>query len=239
MCREKHKFFNLLKKIAKLFCPAHTVKGAENVGTDMPSVFICNHSGAYGPIVMELFFPYKFVPWVIYNITSGKYCREYLEKEFIKSELKIKEPFSKWLAAIIAPLCIRVMKAVGAIPVYRGKSRILSTFNMSVEALMQGYNIVIFPENKEVKFSKYINDFYKGFVHLARKLYLETGRPLRFYPVYVNPKIKAITIGKPVVYAHSNDFGMVKENIVLYLRNTINEMAISQSANYFTSCDKS
>ena len=70
------------------------------------------------------------------------------------------------------------MKSVEGIPVFKGKTRIRETIDLSVEAIEQGYNLVIFPENPTRKFSEYINDFDTGFIHLAKSYYLKTGKKL-------------------------------------------------------------
>jgi hypothetical protein len=226
--KKDHPILNIIKKFGRLVFPTHTVISIENIGINPPAVYICNHSGAYGPVVMKLFFPNKFRPWVIYNVTEKSLCKEHIASEFLKKEVQIKEPFNKWIASIIAPLCIRIMKSVEAIPVYKGKTKIFKTFSMSLDSLMQGYNIVISPENEDIKFSKYISSFYNGFVHLARQYYRETGENLYFYPVYANMKTKTITIGKPVAYSAETDFNSEKEHIANYLRDSIHEIASSQ-----------
>lgn len=216
----------MLKIICRLFCPRHSVFGIEYLHNDCPAVYICNHIESYAPIVMELYFPYEFQPWVIYNIAEPELCRDFLEMDFFKKELKMKYPFSRLFASILAPLCIRLMKSVEAIPVYNGKMKIKETFELSIEAISNGHNLVIFPEIQDKKFSEFINDFNSGFTHLS-KIYLEkTGKTLNFYPVYIDKKKRNITIGKPIGLSANNEFSKEKENIRVYLRDSINEIAM-------------
>ncbi len=56
----------------------HLVTRKENVIKEEPSVFVCNHSGIYGPIAMELF-PYEFRSWVISDMIGEKSCSAYME----------------------------------------------------------------------------------------------------------------------------------------------------------------
>jgi len=219
--------FNMLKRMLRLLFPRHTVVGTENVHEGRPAVFVCNHAQSYGPIIMELYFPFKFRPWVVHNVTNLKLCADYLERDFAVKELKLRRPFSRWLAAVLAPLCIRVMKSAGAIPVFRGELRLRETFELTVGAVRQGDNIVIFPENPGEKYSEFIDDFHPGFVHLARLYYRETGKILRFYPVYADKSKKAITIGKPVQFSPENAFRREKEHIRVYLRDSLNEIALA------------
>lgn len=222
----RHIVFNILKNLARLFIPKHNIIGIENVLAGTPGVFICNHVESYAPIVMELFFPLKFRPWVIYNNFYFKLCADYLEKDFISTELKLRRPFSRWLSYIIAPFCIQAMRSVEGIPVFRGKIIISETFDLSVAAIEKGYNIVIFPENKTKNYSENINDFDSGFVHLAKLYGTKTGKTLPFYPVFVDKAGKSITIGKSIEFPSISDFNKNRSWILAYLRDTINELAM-------------
>jgi 1-acyl-sn-glycerol-3-phosphate acyltransferase len=224
----KHHFIlKLIKWILKLFYPRHTIIGADQVHQDTSVVFVCNHLDTYTPIILSLYFPFPFRPWVHANMMTPDLCRDYLEVDFVRKTLKQRPPFSRILAAIMAPFCIKALKAVGSIPVFRGQMRIRDTINLSVEALVQGTNLVILPESQTRKFSDFLNDFHTGFVHLARQYHKASGNYLHFYPVFVSRTQRTITIGEPIVYSPGLDFHLERERIIVYLRNTINEMALN------------
>ena len=220
----KHQIFHFLKAVVKPLFPKHVIIGVENI-VKSPAVFLCNHAGSYAPIVMELCFPIKFRPWVIYNIVTPKLCRDYLETDFVKKELKIREPFSKWIAAVIEPFCIRIMDSVEAIPVYKGLRKIRQTFDLSIEALLQGDNLLIFPEDSEKKYTESINEFNIGFLHLSKLYYEATGKPLYFHPTFVNKKKKTITIAKPIEIANTNSIRHSRICLKNYLQIAMDDIA--------------
>lgn len=222
----RHPLFAGLKMLMRLIYPRHAVKGMDNVRTEAPAIFICNHMASYAPIVMELYFPFKFRPWVIYDIVTPKLGRDYLEMDFVKKELKLPRPFSRWLAAIIAPLCRQVMRAAEAIPVFKGKMQIKETFAESMEAITQGDNLAIFPEIAEIKPSRPCKEIHTGFIHLARLYYEKTGKALHFYPVFIDKGKRTITIGHPVEFSPQNDYRKEKMRIKVYLQDAINEIAL-------------
>jgi hypothetical protein len=215
----------MFKTLLRLVYPRYTLEGTDKIYTGEPAVFICNHADSSGPISMELFFPRKFRPWVLSDTTSFKDCIDYVEKDFFIDELKMKRPLSRVLAIMIAPLCVSLMRSVGAIPVYRRSARALITFRQSVDSILSGYDIVIFPENKEKKFSEYINDFYCGFVFISKILSMETSINIKFYPVYIDKNKKVIEVGEPEFLNKEQYYDLEKVKIVNYLRNEINEMA--------------
>jgi 1-acyl-sn-glycerol-3-phosphate acyltransferase len=217
--------FRILLFLARLVYPDHMVKGTDNVREKGPAVFVSNHSGIYGPVVMQLFFTYRYRPWVIYEAVSPQHCRKYLEISFLKRESGISEPYNRWLAWIIAPVCIRIMQGVKAIPVYRSY-RVLKTFAESIKSLENEYNLVIFPEDYHTKGGKYVKQFYSGFIYTAKEYYHKTGKQLLFYPVYSSYRKKTITIGRPIRYLPENGFKKERVRISTYLQNTMDNIAL-------------
>jgi 1-acyl-sn-glycerol-3-phosphate acyltransferase len=225
--RKLHPFFELIKKVARLAIWKNKITGLENIDNSAEAVFVCNHAGSYGPIIMGLCFPYKNKPWVDYRTMEKEFCRDQIENNFVKADLKLKRPLSKWLAAAIVPACLALMRSSMAIPVYNIPNKVFRTFNQTSAALQEGYNIIVFPESTEL-YTEFINNFHTGFVYIGREYFKRTGKVLRFYPVYVNPKDKIITIGKSTTYIPMFGFHIERDRISDYLKETINNMAVSQ-----------
>jgi 1-acyl-sn-glycerol-3-phosphate acyltransferase len=221
----RHPVIVSLKWLLRLFYHRHDIRGAELVEPGQPVVFVCNHAQSYGPIVMTLELPFRFRPWVQAAIVSRELCRDYLEADFIKKELGLPAPWSRWLASLLAPLCLRLMKGIEAIPVFKGQMRIRETIDLSIGALQAGWNLLIFPESPSEPFSSYINDFQTGFAYLSWRYYLVTGKLLRFHPVYIDRRKRQITIGPAILPKIDVRDRIDWKNLALSLRNTINQMA--------------
>lgn len=188
-------WFRFLEGILRLFYPRHAVPGLERVDRSRPAVFVCNHAETYGPIVMTLRFPLPFRPWVHGSLASRERCLEHLEMDFTRRLLRLRPPASRWLAALITPVCMGLMRQIGAIPVFRGEMAIRDTFRMSLDTLRAGHSLVIFPEARERPHSEQLRDFRIGFAHLAWLYGGETGQALRFHPVWIDRKARQIVIG--------------------------------------------
>ena len=65
------------------------------------------------------------------------------------------------------------------IPVYIGKNEIFRTLSMSVEALADGDNIMLFIDDV-LPYTGDVKQFNTGFIHLARKYYNKYGKALHF-----------------------------------------------------------
>lgn len=226
MVKKRHPFFRFFWTLFWLGFPKHKVFGLESIPKDRPAVYVCNHAGAYGPIVMVMSFNRRFRPWVLAETCSIKTIRNVFAREFLKAETRTGKFFMGIIGAIIAPLAIMVLRAVEAIPVYPD-TRLVTTFNQSVQSLKSGINLVIFPENDET-FSEFTKNFNTGFVHVARKYYKETGKRLEFYPVYASMKYRTVKIGMPTIFDPEDDFDLQKERVAKYLRDAVTRIADEQ-----------
>ncbi|SHJ64466.1 lysophospholipid acyltransferase family protein [Parasporobacterium paucivorans] len=219
----KNPGFKLLLWLMRRFLKKPEIIGMENVDTGMPAIFISNHASYFGPLILQLYLDVDFVPWVIYEITDPKLCKDYLRIDFVEPVLGLKHPFSNLAAWIISPVCVGLMKHIGAIPVFHDSRRIMETVDRTINELEKGKNILIFPESP----GEYLNDplrrFNTGFVNLARTFYQKHSKLVNFYPVSVNKKRNQITIGNKVPYNPDNLFPLEKKRIINELTEKIME----------------
>ena len=47
--------YNIMEGFARLVLKAPKITGAQNVVNDVPAVFVANHAGVYGPVIIKLF----------------------------------------------------------------------------------------------------------------------------------------------------------------------------------------
>lgn len=220
-------FFSFLLAVIKLFKPKYRVEGQGHVSGNHPAVFLCNHMKVSGPVVMLLHFPFRCRPWVIEHMLGMRNCMNYLERRFIREVLRIKRrPFNRMISFIMALFCTNLMKAVKAIPTYRGTSRARLTFEETITAIQRGQNILIFPEDNKIPYSDHLNDFFGGFAHLGKMVYKSTGVEVVFHPVFVDRATRKIHILKAERFQGSRNFKEEKERIVAVIRNAINGKAL-------------
>jgi 1-acyl-sn-glycerol-3-phosphate acyltransferase len=186
-----------------------------------PLIFVSNHIGSYGPLSVLSSLPLKLYPWVAHEVTELANVARRLQKEFTELELKLRPPLSVWLARLIGRLCVAVMRDVQAIPVYAASRRIRDTLQRSLELLLKGKNILVFPENKERPINEVLGDFSTGFLAMARLYYQRTRRAICFLPVAVNQKVKGIRIGRPIRFDARLPFAQEKRRLKRELEDSI------------------
>lgn len=168
-----------------------------------PVVFIVNHREIYGPIISNLYLPFSFRPWIEQKMLK----RESISNHIWEGSFQFFKPswLAKFFLKLIVPLVLLILNSVEPIPVYRKTREILKTIDLTVEALVEQDNILIFPENPLSTSNKRyavsgVSQFHTGFIHLAKSYYKKTGKRIIFYPVYANPKKRTIMFGEGIKY---------------------------------------
>ncbi|MDL2240477.1 hypothetical protein LJC25_00985 [Bacteroidales bacterium OttesenSCG-928-K03] len=213
------------------------VKGEENIDYDnFPSIFVCNHGIIYGPIAAVIYLPTYFRPWIdkkMCDIDSA--AQEMYERHFSRWPLlskKVKIGMSKFLSKPVT----WAMTSFNPIPVEKSSLRgVVKTFESTVDVLAEGDNILIFPEKpKKVKVGRKttikhetdtVGNLYTGFASIGKLYFDQTGKALRFYPIFANKKNHTFNIGKPVVYDHNNNSHEEKVRIANELQIKMKEFS--------------
>jgi hypothetical protein len=186
---------------------------SNGIEIEEPAIFIANHADSFGPIALNLYFPVRLYPWVIYEVTDKRSCARYLERDFVSKELRLPRPFSTWLSLLIAGICVGLFRYIEAIPVYHDSRRIMETISKSMVYLEEGRNILIFPEISDAYLSRYIKRFNTGFLEIAKKIGQNGDKSIRIYPVGVDRKLRRVSLGGPSVYDVTKSYADEKKRI--------------------------
>ena len=222
------------KKGSRLYRPAKwllgviygrvTTFGAENLPEE-PCIIVGNHTQLNGPISTELFFPIHRYTWCAGAMFHLKDLPGYAYTDFWSFKPKRTHWFYKLLSYLITPLCYWICKNANTIPVYRD-SRIISTFKTTVRTLQSGASVVIFPEYDK-KHNHILYDFQDRFIDIARLYYRQTGKELKFVPLYIAPSLRQMHIGKPVSFQADRPMEEERRRICDYLMQEITDIAVS------------
>ena len=167
-----------------------------------PVIFVANHYEIYGPIIAVLRMPASFRPWVINEMIDD----QKIEDQMVGGIDKIRflpKGVKKRLPKVIKRLIKYIITAMEPIPVYKGNLReVITTINLTVEAMQSGDNIMLFPEKPDVAYNSEggVDKFYSGFVEIGAGYYKKTGKSTTFYPVYISKKKKKLFIGDGIKY---------------------------------------
>ena len=226
---KRHRVIHILRRIFRHFYPKHkTIWLGQK--PEEPAVFCCNHARAYGPLTMILEFPRNFRVWVIGAMCSVKKAYHHIVADFWNPRNGATKRLVKIAAVLIAPILTGVMNGLEAIPVYYD-AQVSVTFKKSVDVLMEGKDIVIFPENSQ-PYTQYDAHFSTGFICFAYQYYKKTGKALAYYPIFACRQARTITIGKPIRYDPEKKLKENVETIGKYLCDNMMEIAKRQMKHY-------
>ncbi len=200
------------------------VKGKEHLDTDhYPSVFVCNHGATYGPVSAVIYLPTYFRPW-IHDVVLKRKNMAMMTFRQLRPKMRFLPRQWVWgLSWLAAGIICWVLKSFNPIPVRRGSSReVLNTFNLTLEALTEGDNILLFPEKpRETGQNTDFRELFTGFASLGKMYHKKSGKALRFYPIFTDSNKHTFTIGEPVTYNPENEAHAEKVRIANLLHEKI------------------
>jgi len=204
------------------------VVNPEALPDEYPVVFISNHAAALGPIAVTSTLPVRVYPWVISDMVDPDKAAEYLRKDFVEPQLHVPSHMSREVSRLISQASVRLLRAIEGIPVRQGDA-LHETYRVSVEYLLQGRNLLIFPEDPDQPRNALygMTPFKKGFARLGEMYFERTSKILRFCPLVVHPEERKVKVGTPIAYNPFNEAVRERVRIKHALESTIHDLYLS------------
>ncbi len=217
-------FFRFVKWILRLFTKTPKVINYNEGDIEDKSIIISNHSGASGPLFLELYLGHYFVPWGTYEMNSTLKERwKYLTQVYFTQ----KKHYSKFVAKLFAIPCVFILKGfyngIELLPTYKDY-RLKHTFELSFKRLDNNQSILIFPENSSTGYKEVLDQFFPGFVSLAKTYNKKRNCDLPIYPVYLYKKKNVLLVGKSQSIRPLLEQGLTKEQIAEHFMKEVNKL---------------
>jgi hypothetical protein len=137
----------------------------EEIGTG--GIILSNHEGTDAPMSLELYLDKPIRMWGAHEMNSGVVeMYKYQSRVYYHEKKHWNLHLARLFCLIASPITNLFYKGLNLISTYRD-TRFRRTVRESVEALQQGYNIVIFPEDSAKGYLAELEGFFAGFVVLA------------------------------------------------------------------------
>ena len=221
--RKKRKwYFRLLKNITKCKYkqPTFVFLGDK---FEKSSIVLSNHEGTDAPMAMEIYYDAPLRMWGAYQMNSGLVqMYKYQTKVYYHEKKGWNLHLARLFCLLASPLTNLFYSGLDLISTYRdGRFRI--TLRESIEALKEGDNIVIYPEDSRNGYLPELEGFFEGFAALA-ELCERKGVDAPIYVTYYKKKERIYVIDKPIYYRDLQAQGMSRAEIVQLLLNRCNEL---------------
>ena len=208
-------WFKLIKKL--MLCrykePRFVYLGEE---IDKGSLILSNHEGTDAPMSLEIYLNKPIRMWGAHEMNSGlikmyKYQSEvyYHEKKHWNIHL------ARLFCLIASPVTNVFYKGLNLISTYKD-ARFRRTIKESLEALNNGENIVIFPEDSTKGYLEELEGFYAGFIVLA-EICQKRKIDVPIFVTYFRKKDLTYIIDKPVLFSELAKDGASREEIAKQL----------------------
>ena len=183
-------------------------QGVENIDmASCPSVFICNHGVSIGPVAALIYLPVHFRPWIHDKMLVPEDAEATMTRTFENRYNFLGQRTKRRIIRRVSVYMADAMASFNPIPVSRiDPMRMLNTVQSSIQALEEGDNLLIFPENPAEHYdAESFRNLHPAFGILGYQYYQKTGKNLVFYPCFADKRGRRFAIGKPVVYTPTED----------------------------------
>lgn len=226
--QERKWWFRLLKKLMKGRYKRPTfVYFGEKLSNG--GVILSNHEGTDAPLSLEIYCdsPKPLRMWGAWEMNSGVVQMYKYQTRVYYHEKKHWNLFLARVFCLLAsPLTNLFYKGLNLISTYRDV-RFMRTLHQSVEALQNGENIVIFPEDSTKGYLEQLEDFHHGFLTLCE--YCEKkGMDVPIFVTYFRKKDLVYFVDRPILYSELKSSCNSKEEMAKKLLNRCNELGQMQ-----------
>ena len=163
-------------------------------------LILSNHEGTDAPISLEMYLDRPLRMWGAHEMNSGLVkMYKYQTRVYYHQRKHWNLHLARLFCLLASPLTNLFYKGFDLISTYRD-GRFLKTIRESMEALDNGDNIVVFPEDATEGYKAELDGFFQGFVALAETAY-KKGKDLPIFVSYYQKSKRTYVFDAPVKYS--------------------------------------
>ena len=210
-------FVRFIRALAKVFTKKYKSKV---LPPEEATVYVCRHLNMRGPITTIVRLGFDVHPMILSCFFDKDDCyRQYAEFTFTErhGKKKKKRNFKAYAASRVVP---HIMKSLEAIPVHRGMDLgSMQTMRDSLEYLKKGESVIVYPDIDYTAGYETESEIYEGFLLLGQLYKRDTGKSLRFVPLYIDDTNRTV---KEYRYISIDNFREERAEAYGYIKSSIN-----------------
>lgn len=178
-----------------------------------PVVYVVHHRNMFGPIHAMALLPDTAPlprPWVLHVFLEKESCYRQFYRYTFTRRLGWPRPLAAATAWVLSRIVPGLLRACGAIPVYRELRRAPETMRRTQEALLRGESILLCPDIAYESDDMLTGEIYKGFFRLERTYCAATGEHLPFVPLCC-ARTKTLVTGETVFCTGASSWRAARE----------------------------
>ncbi len=187
------------------------------------SIIISNHEGTDAPMSLELYVDKPIRFWGAHEMNSGLISLyKYQTRIYYHEKKHWNIHLARLFCLIASPITNLFYKGLNLISTYKD-ARLVKTLRESMQALKDGDNIVVFPEDSRNGYLDQLEGFFAGFVMLAEVCY-KRGMDVPIFVTYFKRKELKYVIDAPIKYSELAKSGATRQEIAKRLLDRCNEL---------------
>ncbi len=220
--KKRKLYFRFLKKLMKIkYKQPKFVYLGEQIKNG--SIILSNHEGTDAPMTLEIYYPADIRMWGAHEMNSGLIkMYKYQTRVYYHEKKHWNLHLARLFCLIASPLTNLFYKGLNLISTYRD-SRLLKTIRESKDALSNGQNIVIFPEDSSNGYLAKLEGFHEGFTLLCESCYKQ-GFDVPIHVSYYQKQTNTYIFDKPVNYSEFKKQNLSRKEIANKLLARCNEL---------------
>ncbi|MBO5344429.1 MAG: hypothetical protein J6A51_00840 [Clostridia bacterium] len=187
------------------------------------SIILSNHEGTDAPMSLEIYCDFPIRMWGTAEMNSGlKRLYAYQTKVYYHEKKHWNLTLARMFCLLASPLTNLFYKGLNLISTYKD-GRLKTTIKESLDAIQNGENIVIFPENSEDGYLPELKGFFNGFILLAEQCE-KRGIDIPIYVSYFRIKEKVYVFDRPLLFSEIKKQCKTRNEIAAYLVGRCNAL---------------
>jgi hypothetical protein len=217
-------FYDFVRLIGSPF--SYDLVGFENIQSPGPAIYTANHVGPVGPIEVILSVPVRFYIWAIAEMTDFTRAPEYLYNDFVHPVLHLDRRLGMLFSTGLTKISVRLLRKLGVVSIDRFGGSSIDGFRQSLELLMEGKNLLIFPEDAVLQPdpNTQMRPFMLGFSMLCSLYQERTSTLLPVYPMAVHAATETISIGKQELFTPRGSHRQAMKSFTDLIENRTHQM---------------
>lgn len=209
--------------------------GRENLPQEGPAIFIANHLVQLGPIGAVCSLPMRVYPWIHGDMVDKEKAAAYLNWDFVERTLKLRPPLSLAVARALSRITVPLLRSIGCVGVQRGYEYIQSTWQESLDLLLAGKFLLVFPEDNQLEYNPetHMAPFQKSVFRLGEIYHQSMQKRLAFYPLAIHESHRVMA-GQPYWYNPSNPPAVERRRLKNALEQAVIRMYLQMAEGTFT-----
>lgn len=195
------RFYRFIVPVVRVFLPRLRVSW-EVPHDGEPSVFVCNHDRAMGPLEMAVNFPLRdqSLIWIFADPLSRETTPAYVRQDnWWRKDSPLAPVWNAVIPPVVSLILPPILRSVPHVAVYHD-ARAVKTMKESLRALRDdGKHMVIFPEIPTGYGEHSQTTINEGFLNILPMYQKLTGKPLKIWPIHMDKEKKRMDVKAPIL----------------------------------------